>query len=548
MTRPDLRPYQLDALDVIDKAAVDGQRRALVVLPTGTGKTVVFAEVIRRRGGRALVIAHRDELLDQARWKLVGAGIKKADIGLVKASRDEVTAPVVLASVQTLARKARRERLLDAQAEAGPFSTVVIDEAHHSPAPSYKALLADLDDFATQEAEPFVLGVTATPGRKGVRELFGEPIYSRDLVDMIAEGWLCDLRGRRVGIDLDLDRVRTKAGDYVEADLARALGDADAPEAVAAAWAEHAKGRPTLVFTAGVELAHATAKALCRKGAKAEALDGTTPPEERRAMLTRYRKGKTHVLVNCAVLTEGVDLPHTSCIVLARPTLSPLLYAQEIGRGTRLAPGKADCLILDLAGASERHNLAHLVEPASLGSLVGLNLKDGASLLRSALADKRRRERLEALLAEHGRLVAEDIDLFGRQALRWLALPGATPTYVLGIGSGGHVVLVADGADIFAAYHLPVEGEAVTLGTCLRTDQATAMAEQLVWSHQAARLVDVTAKWRKLPASDKQVKTLRWLRVTGADVGAALTRGQASDLLDAAFAARRLKQAGVIAS
>ncbi len=542
MARPDLRCYQLDALDAIDKAAPSALRRALVVLPTGTGKTVVFAEAIRRRGGRALVVAHRDELLGQAGDKLVGAGLAAADIGLVKADRDEVMAGVVLASVQTLARKSRRERLLAAQAEAGPFSTVVIDEAHHTPAASYKALLADLD-YAT-----FVLGLTATPGRKGMRELFGDPVYSRDLVDMIAEGWLCDLAGRRVGIDLDLDRVRTKAGDYVEADLARALGDADAPEAVAAAWAEHAQGRPSLVFTAGVELAHATAKALRQKGARAEALDGTTAPEERRAMLARYRKGKTHVLVNCAVLTEGVDLPHTSCIVIARPTLSSLLYAQMVGRGSRLAPGKDDCLVLDLAGTSERHNLAHL-EPVSLGSLVGLDhLKDGASLLRSALADKRRRERLQALLAEHGRLVAEDIDLFGRQALRWLTLPGAVPTYVLGIGSGGHVVLLADGADTFAAYHLPVEGEAVTLGTCLRTDQATAMAEQLVWGHQATRLVDVKAKWRRLPASDKQVATLRRLRVPGAEVAHALTRGEVSDLLDAAFAARRLKQAGVIAS
>jgi superfamily II DNA or RNA helicase len=545
---PDLRPYQVEALATAEAAAATGRCWALVVLPTGTGKTLVFAELVRRRGGRALVVAHRDELLSQAGWKLVQAGIPKADIGLVKAGRDELDRPVVLASVQTLARKSRRERLIRAQAEHGYFRTVVIDEAHHAPAPSYKALLADLDAGAQGRAEPFVLGVTATPSRKGVHAMFGEPVYSRDLVDMIAEGWLCDLRGRRVGIDLDLGQVRKKAGDYLEADLARALGEADAPEAVAAAWAEHAEGRPTLCFTAGVELAHETAEALRRKGARAEALNGTTAPEERRAMLTRYAKGKTSVLVNCAVLTEGVDLPHTACVVIARPTLSPLLYAQMIGRGSRLAPAKADCLVLDLAGATAQHDLRRLgmAEPASLRSLTGLTVKDGQSLLSVALADRRRRERLEALLAQHGRLVAADVDLFGRQQLRWLTLPGETPTYVLGIGDAGQVVLVPDGPATFAA-HRVTRDEAVTLGEHLRTDQATALAERLVLDNRAGHLADAGARWRQKPASTDQVRVLVSARRVPRDVAATLTRGQASDLLDAVFAERSLKKAGLVA-
>jgi hypothetical protein len=520
---PRLRPYQVEALAAGEAAAAEGKRRALVV-------------------------AHRDELLDQAGWKLVHGGIPKPDIGLVKAGRDEVDRPVVLASVQTLARKARRERLLRAQAEHGPFATIVIDEAHHAPAPSYKALLDDLDAAATEGSEPLVLGVTATPSRKGVHAIFGEPVYSRDLIDMIAEGWLCDLRGRRVGIDLDLGRVRRKAGDYVEADLARALGDADAPEAVAAAWAEHAEGRPTLCFTAGVALAHETAAALRRKGASAEALDGTTDPEERRAMLARYRAGETAVLVNCAVLTEGVDLPHTACVVIARPTLSPLLYAQMVGRGTRIAPAKADCLVLDLAGATAQHNLRRLAmaEPASFRSLAGVPVGGGESLLSAALADRWRRERLEALLAQHGRLVATDVDLFGRQQLRWLTLPGETPTYVLGIGHAGHVVLVADGPVTFAAYRL-TEDEAMTLGKHLRTDQATAMAEQLVLDNRASRLADANAYWRQKPASAAQVRLLVAARRVPQDIAETLTRGQASDLLGAIFAERQLRKAGLAA-
>jgi hypothetical protein len=219
---------------------------------------------------------------------------------------------------------------------------------------------------------------------------------------------------------------------------------------------------------------------------------------------------------------------------------------QQIGRGTRLAPGKVDCLVLDLAGASDHHNLAHLGE-VSLGSLVGLKVKDGASVLTSALADRGRRERLEALLSEHGRLVAEDMDLFGRRQLRWLTLPGPTAIYVLGAGSAGHVVLVSDGAATFAAYQVPLEGDALLLRTGLRTDQATVLAEQVVVAYGAGRLVDIEARWRKLPASDKQVAVLRSRYGASRKVLASLSRGQASDLIDAFFAAKRLRQTGVVA-
>ena len=265
-------------------------------------------------------------------------------------------------------------------------------------------------------------------------------------------------------------------------------------------------------------------------------------------MLARYAKGKTSVLVNCAVLTEGVDLPHTACIVVARPTLSPLLFAQMVGRGTRLAPAKTDCLVLDLAGATAQHNLRRLgmSEPVSLRSLTGLSVKDGQSLLSAALADRRRRERLEALLAEHGRLVAEDVDLFGRQQLRWLTLAGETPTYVLSIGNAGHVVLVPDGPATFAAHRLGKD-DMETLGEHLRTDQATALAERLVLDNRAGHLADAKAWWRQKPASDKQVRVLVSARKVPRDVAETLTRGQASDLLDAIFAEQRLRKAGLVA-
>jgi superfamily II DNA or RNA helicase len=552
-TAPALRPYQLEALEAVEQAHRAGKRRVLVSLPTGTGKTVVFAEAIRRRGGRALVVAHRDELLGQAEAKLEAAGIAPASIGRVQAGRDDTTSPVVLASAQTLARAQRRERLERACEAAGPFSSIIVDEAHHAVAPSYRAIL---EDFATDGT--LVLGVTATPARAGLERLLGPPVYSRDLVDMTGEGWLCDLRGRRVELAVSLGKVRRTSGDYLVSDLSKALGKARMPAVVARAVAEEGEGRPALVFVPSVELAHATAKALVRRKVAAEALDGTTPALERAAILSRFTGGDTAVLVNVGVLTEGVDLPHVSCIVVARPTLSPILYAQMVGRGTRLAPGKADCLVLDLVGASERHQLLDLgyakgARPQRLSDLVGLpRLAEGASVLDTAVAEARRereaakaearRERARRLaLVRHERLLASDVSLLGRKAIRWTVVPGPTRTFALGLRTG-HVVVTGEPGGGWTTYVLDGR-EATTLGSGLTLDQATALAEQRMREERATHLVAADAPWRQYPATERQLELLRRVRELTDEQLAGLTRGEASDLLDVVIAADRLARA-----
>ncbi len=532
---PTLRDYQVTAVEACEQAAAEGRRRALVALPTGTGKTVAFAALIRRRKGRALVVAHRDEPLAQAGEKLIAAGIAAETIGLVKAGSDETTAPVVLASVQTLARTSRRDRLVAGMRDAGPFATVVVDEAHHAPAQSYGALLG-----AVETPDTLTTGWTATPGRTGVRELFGAPVFARDLVDMIAAGWLCDLRGRRVGIDLDTATVRRSHGDFVEGDLARALGAADAPGAIVRAWRRWGEGRPTLVFTAGVDLAHETAQAFGTAGIAAEAVDGAAESDHRAAVLGRFRTGATTVLVNCALFTEGVDLPHVACVVIGRPTLSPLLYAQMVGRGTRLAPGKADCLILDLVGASDAHDLSHLAmgEGADLRQLAGLPLDDGASLLQAALGNRERRRQLEELLGTARRIVARTVSLFGRAAMHWLGVGG---DYALGLGDRGYLILTG-GPDRWTVYRLAGD-DTERLGAGLTLDGATALAEGWARTSGTGHLAASGARWRKHRASDKQIAALARLRRVGPEVLSNLTKGEAHDLLSASFATQQLGRA-----
>ena len=295
-----LRQYQGDAIKAVEQAESRGIRRQLAVLPTGTGKTIMLAEVIRRRSGRALVLAHRDELIGQAVAK-IRLVHPRADIGVVKAARDETGAQVVVACRQTLSRPHRLARLIP-----DLLTTVVVDEAHHATANSYRRILEHCGSF--RDDGPLTLGVTATPERADgtpLGDVWQEIVYRGDLLEMIQNGYLADLRAIRIHLETDLDRVHTRAGDLKVDELDDALRQANAPEHAVAAYREHAAGRTALVFTASVLAAHEMAEAFSAAGVTAEPLSGETDPEQRRAMLRRFHAGSTRVITNCAVLTEG---------------------------------------------------------------------------------------------------------------------------------------------------------------------------------------------------------------------------------------------------
>ena len=384
--RPALRPYQLASIAGVCARFESGDRSTLLVLPTGTGKTVVFAELARRTveaGNRVLVLAHRTELLEQASRKLADVGIRASlDQG---ASRGSQRAPVVVGSVQTL-RGARLERHAP-----DAFALVVVDEAHHAAAASYRAIL---DRFASAK----VLGVTATPDRgdgRALGEVFSSVAYSYEMRAAIREKFLAPLRARRVTVaSLDLRDVKSHHGDFDQASLAKVLSDEKALHGVVAPLVQLAGARRTLVFGVDVAHAHALAEVLNRhREASAIALDGSASPAQRAATIALFRAGNFQYLVNCALFTEGFDEPSIECIAMARPTQSRALYTQMLGRGTRLSPdtGKTDCLVLDFVGNS-RHRL---IGPAD--ALAGVTLDDQArNELEAALDGK---ELLEDVLA-----------------------------------------------------------------------------------------------------------------------------------------------------
>lgn len=380
----ELRDYQLAAVAAIEKQFAS-VRSTLLVLPTGCGKTVTFGELLRRRKplGRALVIAHREELLTQARAAIEGLGLS-ADLEQAekKASKINVLlghTDVVVASVQTL----RGKRL--ASWSPGAFATIVIDEAHHATAPGYRAIL---DHFAAAKA----LGVTATPDRNdavALGDVFETSAYTYQLRQAIDDGWLVDLDIRQIECaDLDLSTCRSRFGDLAEADVAAAMELDAVCHQVAGPLVEEARGRPAIVFAVSVRQAHAMREVLSAyvDPATVGVVDGGMVPGVRRDTIQAFRDGRLQTIVNCMVLTEGFDAPRAEVIALARPTKSRALLAQMIGRGTRLYPGKDRCTVLDFVGTTGRHKLA---TPADV--LAGRELTDTERAKFAAYASQRAR-------------------------------------------------------------------------------------------------------------------------------------------------------------
>ena len=349
----ELRPYQQQARDRIHAEWDAGHTRTLLVLPTGTGKTIVFASVAAdqvRAGNRVLILAHRGELLEQAADKL------QRSTGLVSAvEKAESTCldswfRVVVGSVQTLQRTARLERF-----PQDYFGTIIIDEAHHAITDGYRRIL---DYFSGAK----VLGVTATPDRGDMRnlgEVFDSLAFEYKLTDAIKEGYLCRILAQTVPLQLDISSVTLSGGDYAVADLGTALDPY--LEQIAAEMAQRCKGRKTVVFLPLIKTSQKFRDLLNAKGFRAAEVNGQS--NDRRQVLADFDAGKYNVLCNSMLLTEGWDCPSVDCVVVLRPTKVRSLYSQMVGRGTRLSPGKTDLLLLDFLWMTDKHELCR---PADL--------------------------------------------------------------------------------------------------------------------------------------------------------------------------------------
>jgi superfamily II DNA or RNA helicase len=565
-----LRPYQRRTLDDIERAEAEGLHRPLVVLPTGTGKTVVFSHAIAERAdrGRSLVLVHREELAAQTVEKIRMIA-PELSTGIVKADRNELDADVVVASVQTVSRDKRLAELA-LSAKISPFGTLIVDEAHHAPAPTWTKVLRGMGSWS--EYGPLTVGFTATPERDNGKTLgvwervvsymsIREAIYG-DRKKGEEGGYLVPiLPAVVVETKMNMGEVRKGSdGDLSGGDLGKAMEDAGAIEQIADAYKEHAADRKGVAFTPTIATAHHLAAELCKRGIPAEAVDGNTETELRRAILKRLKTGQTQVVVNCAVLTEGFDEPSVSCVVVARPTRFHGLYVQMVGRGTRLYPGKKDLMVLDIVGASNRHELVGLVD-------LGLDMDDP----RKKPGDES--ERMQCPTCEspdcgfpewhrcklcnrylpvtvtsahgtrHENCRAQGggkVDVFGTSRLSWLPLPGGA--YCL--TAGKEVVVMAPiGEDTWklATY----EGNKLAvIQDEIPADWAMGIGEDRAKAFQ--KLAERSARWRKNRPSEAQKARLIRQGFPSEKLDRIATAGEASDLSTRIAGRHALRRMGML--
>ena len=349
----ELRPYQQEAKDAIFEQWENGVKKTLLVLPTGCGKTVVFAKVTEdcvRQGNRVLILAHRGELLDQAADKLMkttglGCALEKAENTCLGS-----WFRVVVGSVQTLMRQKRLDQFPE-----DFFDTIIIDEAHHCISDSYQKVLKHFPDAQ-------ILGVTATPDRGDMQNLgqfFESLAYEYTLPKAIKEGYLTPIKALTIPLKIDMSSVSVQAGDFKVSDIGTALDPY--LEGIAEEMKKYCSDKKTVVFLPLVKTSQKFRDLLNEHGFQTAEVNGNS--HDRAEILADFEEGKYNVLCNSMLLTEGWDCPSVDCIVVLRPTKVRSLYCQMVGRGTRLFPGKDHLLLLDFLWHTERHELCH---PASL--------------------------------------------------------------------------------------------------------------------------------------------------------------------------------------
>ncbi|MFJ8437645.1 DEAD/DEAH box helicase [Kitasatospora griseola] len=511
-----LRPYQAEAIRSLTAGWQNGQHNRLaVVLPTGAGKTVVLSHLIatfhQQTGHRALVIAHREELIQQAVDK-IHAVAPHLRIGIVKAERDQHRhVDVVVASIQTLAVRRRRQAIRD-------IGLVVVDECHHAAADTYMAVL---DHFGAWSGTP-VAGFTATMTRTdgGLAEVWQDIAFRLDILDLMAAGHLVDVRGKRIVVDgLDLDKVKVRGGDLQDGQLGQAMEDSGAAKVVADAYTQHAPDRPGVVFTPTVATARSMAETLTDAGIQAAAIWGDMPRDDRADTLQRYKAGDVQVLTNCMVLTEGFDAPWASCAVIARPTKSAGLYVQMVGRVLRPAPGKDDALVLDVMGSSTRHKLASIVDLTERSLTV-----DSESMTLTEAAEAAARPPLDIV----GDVQWEDIDLFHSSRVRWLRTYGGN--WFIPVGDAIYFLIPASAGRYRIRRWTRPEGFRPPAPDLEHT-QETAMRwiEVSAQSRPDRALALKASSWRGRPPSPKQCAAARRRRLS---IGPGWTAGDVSDALD----------------
>lgn len=404
----ELRDYQQQAIEAIERESGKGIYRQLIVLPTGTGKTFLFAGLTHKLNQRTLILAHRDELIQQAVAKL-RIYWPNVDVGIVKANLSEYDHQVVVGSVQSCISQKRINLLRDQG-----FEVLIIDEAHHAASKSYQRIIKELG-FLSEEDTKLLLGLTATPDRAdnlGLGDTFEKVVFSRSIATMIKQGYLCPVSARRCLTSVSLKGVKTRMGDFQLGQLSHVVNINERNEFIVEKYQQYANKRRAIAFCVDVQHCKDLADVFNAHGIAAQPVWGNMPTEERRQVLHDLASGTIDICTSCNVLTEGFDEPSVNCILMARPTKSRSLYIQCVGRGLRPYIGKTDCLVIDFS--DQGHNLNTV-----------MTLRKTIPECATELVDQEGDQQQEGLDKKPKNLAVTEIfddlfDILGKQAFLWI--------------------------------------------------------------------------------------------------------------------------------
>lgn len=528
-----LREYQQETVDkVFALYQANPHGSAKFVWATGLGKTVGFSAIAHKireySGTNVLIIAHRDELLQQAMEKYHFID-PSAVIGKLGGGTFEWGAPITVASIQTICRDNHLKQL-----QQFNYGLVIVDECHHAhPQNEYGKVLEALPDA-------FKIGVTATDMRLDKRSntsIFGEAICTFGIRWAIQHGHLCNLRAKAIATDVSLDGIKTSKNmegesDFQVSELAGAIDTPARNKRVVDAYKQYADGRRAICFGVTVEHAKHITEAFTEQGVSAATITGETDHIERKRLYKGLADGSIKVLSSVQVLTEGFDSPRVNCVIMARPTQSESLFIQCIGRGLRLAPGKEDCLLLDITDNCYNHKL----EPQSLSKVLGLKLKDNESVVEAEKRDKDEKEEQEKQVRKLTTKRTEDREVNLLEVFAWQER--ADGKFVLEVGKEKHrIALIPEGEGyIVAARLFPGYDPQVWIESPISLDWAQNFAERkaamLRADPKSVGLIDRNASWRSKPIDplSPQVKKMKFHKIPW-HLG--MTKGEAADLIDA---------------
>ncbi len=517
------REYQIECIESILERKSKGIGQQLVCLPTGTGKTVVFSLLAKQLNCKTLVVAHRDELLVQAKDKLQMVW-PEANVGICKAKINEIESQIVIASIQTICRDKRLKQLKEQD-----FQLLIIDEAHHSGADSYNKVVKELG-FLENNTNKLLVGVTATAKRAdgiGLGTVFKELVYDRSIGTMVRAGYLAPLIGKQIYTRANLEDVGSQNGDFIQSELSKAINIDSRNQLIVSSYKEYAQDRKKcIVFCADVRHAQDLSALFKAATIPSASVYGAMEPFERQQVLKEFSSGKIQVLANCQVLTEGYDEPSVDCIVMARPTKSSVLYTQMIGRGTRTFPGKENCLVLDFCDNASRHDLCSFKN-----TLEGVVMPVGGDE-EEIIEDKPKKGNIPYVAVydpDYYLDRVENIKFFDNAHFAWnqvgdswhLKLSANRDVWIRKV-EGGYLIVAQSDGEVFSLTNRPLPLD-YSLG--LSEDWARKQTTKSAWARK-------DAVWRTEQASERQLDALS---KNGISFDHGITKGKAAELLDSIF-------------